>query len=229
MSEKKKQSWREEQRKKQIKQQGAQKTHHGQLKAKKKTKWFKGRIIIGIFFAAILIISYGAWQYYVQSSNGGEGNSNLLLSEPAPNFSIEDIDGTQFSLTQFSGKVIVLHFMTVKCQGQIYPINDNQLQQLKRVCEIHCGDKPVTTIITVAVSTCSDENLAQIRSSYDISWVLGNDYTDGKMDIIEAYTPFEIQDGSIILIDKAFNVAKVYTEAVTAEALSSMIDQLSRI
>ena len=220
----KRESRKEREQRKQTEQRRAQETHHRQLQAKRKTKkWPKRKAIVGIVIAVLIIISYSAWQYYIQLPPSTDNNPSPTGS--APSFSIGDINGTQFSLAQFSGNVIVLHFMTVRCQGQIYPINDHQLQQLKQICGTYCGDKPVTTV-TVAASTCSDENLAQIRSSYGITWVLGNDYADGKMDIFEAYTSHEIQDGSIILIDRIFNVAKVYTETITAEALSSKIDQL---
>ncbi|MDH5451565.1 MAG: hypothetical protein OEX77_11860, partial [Candidatus Bathyarchaeota archaeon] len=136
-----------------------------------------------------------------------------------------DIDGTQFSLNQFSGKVIAIHFMAVGCHGQIYPINDNQLTQLKTVCNAYCSSKPVT-VVTVAVATCASSDLAQIQANYGITWVLGNDYADGKMDIVEAYNKYSITDGTIVLIDKAFNVSEVYTDAITADTLPSKIDQL---
>jgi hypothetical protein len=121
--------------------------------------------------------------------------------------------------------VIAVHFMAVGCGGQVYPINDQQLTQLKAVCSNHSSSSPVT-MVTVAVASCENAELARIRSTYGITWVLGNDYTDGKMDIVEAYKSYSIKDGTILLIDKTFNVDKVYTEAATAEALSSKISQL---
>jgi len=45
------------------------------------------------------------------------------------------------------------------------------------------------------------------------------------MDVIEAYESYLIKDGTILLIDKAFNVDKVYAEAITVETLSSRINQ----
>jgi hypothetical protein len=113
------------------------------------------------------------------------------------------------------------------CSGQIYPINDNQLQQLGTVCDKYCGKKPVT-MVTVSVATCAscDTILAQIRNYYNITWAIGNDYDDQKLDIINAYAKYSIQDGTIVLVDKKLNVAQVYTDAITAAALSSKIDQL---
>lgn len=225
---KKKKSGKEGQREKQMKQQRAQKTYQRQIGAKRKArKWPKGKIIAGISFLALILISYGVWQYYVQlpPSIGDETDNTAPLTGSAPNFSFSDINGSQFSLNQFNGKVIAVHFMAVGCGGQVYPINDQQLKQLNAVCSNHCSSSPVT-MVTVAVATCENAELARIRSTYGITWVLGNDYADGKMDIVEAYKSYGIKDGTILLIDKTFNVDKVYTEASTAEALSSKINQL---
>jgi hypothetical protein len=168
-------------------------------------------------------IAYGAWQYYGQLQT--DGDVKKISANPAPNFSLNDINGTQFSLSQHSGDVIVLHFMAVGCGGQIGPINDYQLSQLETVCNNYCGRKAVT-IVSVVVATCPSSDLVQMRVNKSITWILGNDYDDGKMDIIDAYTSYRIEDGTIILVDKMLNVAQVYNEAVTADTLSFKIDQL---
>lgn len=116
--------------------------------------------------------------------------------------------------------------MAVGCYGQIYPVNQERLSQLKAVCSRYCGKKPFV-MVTVAVATCENSELQRIRTSYSISWALGNDYDDKKMDIVDAYVnACSIKDGTIVLIDKAFNIAEVYNEAVTADKLSARISQL---
>ena len=181
------------------------------------------RVLIGVCLVAFVSIAYGAWQYYGQLQTDGDVKN--ISANPAPNFSLNDINGTQFSLSQHSGDVIVLHFMAVGCGGQISPINDYQLSQLETVCNNYCGRKAVK-IVSVVVATCPSSDLAQIRINKSITWILGNDYDDGKIDIIDAYTSYLIEDGTIILVDKMLNVAQVYIEAVTADTLSFKIDQL---
>jgi len=225
---KKKKRWKERQRKSQTKQQRAQEASRRQSKAKRKArKWPKGKILAGISFLALILVSYGVWQYYIQlpPSIGDETNNNSPPIGSAPTFSFSDINGTQFLLDQFNGKVIAVHFMAVGCGGQIYPISDHQLKQLKASCINHCDSNPVV-MVTVAVATCDNAELARIRSTYGITWALGNDYADGKMDIVEAYKSYSIKDGTILLIDKTFNVDKIYSEATTAETLSLKISQL---
>jgi peroxiredoxin len=186
------------------------------------------RILGGICLIALMLIVYGVWEYYARLppaiSSGKISGSTQKGS--APIFSLRDVAGTQFSLDQHVGKTIVVHFMAVGCYGQIYPVNQERLNQLKAVCSRYCGKKPFA-MVTVAVATCENSELQKIRTNYGISWALGNDYDDKKMDIVEAYVnACSIKDGAIVVIDKAFNIAEVYNEAVTADKLSIRISQL---
>jgi peroxiredoxin len=192
----------------------------------KPSRGSKGKILVGACLVSLLFGVYGIWQYFNQlPPTIGGGTYNPLSISAAPNFSLKDINGTQLSLNQFEGNVIAIHFMAVGCSGQYNAINDNQLKQLKTVCNTHCGNSPVTAV-TVVVSTCSNNDLTLIRTKYGVTWALGNDYADGKLDVIEAYESYSIEDGTIILVDKAFKVDEVYTEAITSGTLSSRISQL---
>ena len=193
---------------------------------KKSRRGPKGKILVGVLLVALFFGAYGIWQYFNQlpPTIGGETNNPPVIGSAA-NFVLKDITGTPFSLNQSSGKVIAVHFMAVGCSGQYNTINDNQLKQLKTVCTNYCGDSSVS-VVTVAVSTCSSNDLGLIRTKYGITWSFGNDYDDGKMEIIEAYKSYSILDGTILLIDKAFNVDKVYNEKITSNTLSSRINQL---
>lgn len=232
---KKKKDWKEKQRERQLRQQRAQEAHRVQREReaeRKPRQWPKGRILGALCLIILVFGAYGAWQYnnsLLPPSIGGSTN-NPPPTGSAPNFSLKDIDGTQFSLNQHVGEVIAIHFMAVGCGGRIYPINDHQLKQLKTVCNDYCSNKPVTAI-TVAIATCPSSELAKIRTNYGITWVLGNDY-DARMGdtvIVNAYKIYSIRDGTIVLIDKAFNVAQVYTEAITADTLSSKINNLLEV
>jgi len=195
-------------------------------KKKKSRRGSKGKILVGACLVALFFGAYGIWQYFNQlpPTIGGETNNPPVIGSAA-NFVLKDINGTPFALNQSSGKVIAVHFMAVGCSGQYNTINDNQLKQLKTVCNTHCSNSSVS-VVTVVVSTCSNNDLSLIRTKYGITWTLGNDYADEKLDIIEAYDSYSIEDGTILLIDKAFNVDEVYTEAITSTTLSTRISQL---
>jgi hypothetical protein len=234
---KKKQSWKEIQRERQLKQQRAQEGERIRLEVDRKYKnghkgYPKGKIFVAVCLIAVIFVGYVALQQS-NSANVNELPPTIpsgttkppTTTTPAPSFSLRDVNGTLFSLNQHSGQVIAIHFMAVGCHGQIYPINDYQLQQLETVCSSFCSSESVTAV-TVAVATCENSDLALIKVNHGVTWCLGNDYDDGKMDIIDAYAKYSIQDGTIILVDKKSNVAQVYTDAITANALSSKINQL---
>ena len=147
----------------------------------KPRRWPKGKILVGVCLAVLIFGVYGAWQYYLQLPPTIDGETdNPPPTGSAPNFFLQDINGTQFSLDQFRGKVIAIHFMAVGCGGQIRSINDQQLKQLNAVCNDYCGNNSISAV-TVAVATCPNSDLARIRTDYGITWALGNDYTDGKV------------------------------------------------
>lgn len=226
-----KESWKEKQRKRQLRQQRAQEAYRIQKEKqaeRKPRKWPKGKILGAFCFVVIIFGIYGYWQYYNSqlppSFGGGAAANTSPTQELAPTFSLRDINGTQFSLSQHKGKVIIIHFMAVGCNGQIYSINDNQLKQLRELCNKYCRGNPFV-IVTVAVATCPNSQLSNIRSSYGVTWILGNDYDDQKLDIVDAYASYSIKDGSVLLIDKTFHVAKVYTDEITADTVESQIIQ----
>ena len=224
---KKKKSWKERQRERQIRQQKAQEAHRIQREReaeRKPRQWPKGKILGALCLIAIIFVSYGAWQYTRPATISEEPppiNPTNPLQTPHE-FTMRDINDTQFSLSSFSGRVIAIHVMGVGCHGQIYPINDNQLTHLKTVCSGFCGKEPVT-LITIAVATCPNSDLEQIRATYGVTWLFGNDYDDGKMDIAQKYATQG--DGTIVLIDKTFHISNSYS-TITASTLSSKINQL---
>jgi len=236
---KKKKSWKERQRRVALRRQraseAAQITVQRKIEERRKSRSraYARKIFGMICIIALILISYGVWQSMPHTQPSPEPPPINPTKPPetqpptatAPDFSLRDINSTQFSLHNYNGRVIAIHFMGVGCHGKIYPINENQLTQLKTVCNSYCGNKPFT-VITVAVATCPSSDLAQIRATYGITWFLGNDYDDGKMDIVDAYAAHSINDGTIVLIDKTFHVAQTYSEATTASTLSSKISQL---
>jgi peroxiredoxin len=225
----KKKNWKEKQRERQIKQQRAQEAYETQRERNiqnKPRKYSKGKIVFGICLMGLIFVAYVAWQSSSKPPSSTDGTTNNHpLTGSAPNFSLTDINGSPFSLSQQAGKVIAIHFMAVSCGGGIVQTNDNQLRTLKSVCSTYCGKQPVA-VVTVAATTCATSYLEKIRSDYAVTWTLGNDYDDGKADIVNAYSSYSIADGAIVLIDRNSNIAQVYVEETTFETLSSRISQL---
>ena len=187
-------------------------------------------ILSTICLITLLLTSYGIWQYYDSQKppaiGSGASASDISQLVSAPDFSLQDINGTQTSLSQYKGKVVGIHFMAVGCHGQINPINEYQLTQLSNACSNLC-EKENVAFLTVAVATCENSQLDVLRSDYGVTWALGNDYTDGALEIVNSYVPFEIEDGAIVLIDKTFNIAEIYNGGISAANLVTKIQQLS--
>ncbi|MGB9683312.1 MAG: peroxiredoxin family protein [Candidatus Bathyarchaeales archaeon] len=227
---KKQESWKEKQRKRLLKLQRAQEVYQIQREReteRKPRKWPKGKIIVAFSTIILIFGIYGYWQYYnsqLPPTIGGASN-NSPTSEFAPTFSLKDINGTQFSLNQHAGKVILIHFMAVGCSGQIREINKHQLLQLGSLCNTYCGKKPAV-IVTVAVATCPNSQLTNLRSNYNIKWFLGNDYDDQTLDIVNAYAGYSINDGTVILVGKNLRVAQVYRDELSLDTVKAKIDEL---
>jgi hypothetical protein len=229
-----KKSLKEQQRERQIKQQRNQEGSERHSKLNNANRHSKLRSVKIIFSAicliTLLLTAYGIWQYYegqkpptIGSGSTVSGSSSTTL---APSFSLRDINGTQVSLSDFSGKVLGIHFMAVGCHGQINSINEYQLAQLNSACNSLCG-KENAVFLTVAVATCESSDLNVLRSNYGITWTIGNDYADGALEIVNSYVPFEIGDGTIVLVDKTVNIAQIYNGGVSANTLVSKINQLA--
>jgi hypothetical protein len=227
---KKRESWKERQQKRLLKLQRAQEAYQIQREReaeRKPRKWPKGKII-GAFSVIILIFGiYGYWQYYNSQlpPTIGDASNTSPASEFAPTFSLRDINGTQFSLNQQAGKVILIHFMAVGCSGQIRDINKYQLSQLGSLCSTYCGEEPVV-IVTVAVATCPNSQLASLRSTYNIKWFFGNDYDDQALDIVNAYAGYSINDGTVILVGKDLRFAQIYRDVLSIGTVKTKIDEL---
>jgi protein SCO1 len=52
------------------------------------------------------------------------------IDKPTPPFSLQDADGRQFSLADFKGKVVVLHFIYASC-GDVCPLHADRIAEIQ--------------------------------------------------------------------------------------------------
>ncbi|GEM_PF-3358645 len=90
----------------------------------------------------------------------------------APNFTLQDIDGSTFSLSDFRGKVVLLDFFATWCG----PCRD-EMPHLKDVQE-EFSEELVVISISVDPDYDTIERLKQFRQDYDITWILARDTAD---------------------------------------------------
>jgi peroxiredoxin len=181
------------------------------------SKTIKLAIII-VIVTAVLYVAVSLWSQ--NSSPQQNTPSTPEISGPAPLFTIQDINGTQFSLNDFKGKIIVLHFM-----GNI---NDEEIDEIGKLCPVYCGENMVAISVTGPTCECTKIQLYQMREVKKVTWFLGQD--DTSYTTYNLYAKYITSHGepyfpTVVLIDKNLNVKGAYG-FVNASTLSSEIESL---
>jgi len=99
---------------------------------------------------------------------GGGGSSG---GEKAPDFHLRDINGHEFSLSDFRGKVVILDFFMIRCA----PCR-TQVGELKEVLREFGGQ---VVIISISVDPSdTDEDLKEYARENGITWIVARDTAD---------------------------------------------------
>ncbi len=137
-----------------------------------------------------------------------------------PVFTLTDLMGDKHRLADYEGNAAIIHFMAVGCGGEYRTINDNQLKELKKVCLSLCSNSSVK-MFTVLISTCTTTDLQQLYGMYNITWIIGNDYQDNKLDIVNTYSKYEVVDGSIVMLGRDLSFHEAIHEVIAADTIIS--------
>ena len=95
--------------------------------------------------------------------------SRVVYGGLAPDFTLVDIDGNSFSLSDFRGKVVILDFFSTLCGPCM-----EEMAHLK-VVKAEFGSKVVIISISTALGHDTDEILRQMRDNYGITWIVAMD------------------------------------------------------
>lgn len=182
-------------------------------------------LMLSISLITILVIGFIIVKGNNQSDpndfeNLDKGNTTL-----GPVFKLEDLNGVEYSLADYKVRPVIIHFMSVGCGGQYSKLNDIQLKQLKNICNVLCDEQKVT-IFTVLVSTCTSTDLSLLYDMYNITWILGNDYQDNKLDVIEKYSKYEPQDGMVLILGEDLIVKEIIKEGISYDTFIEKIYEL---
>jgi len=159
--------------------------------------------------------------------------STYLEAEPkkAENFKLRDPWGYEFSLAEFKGKTVILHFFRIYCGGRITKEGFKQIEELNKVCTRLCkGEKCLEGnigIISITLATCPTTDLKEWTEYFKINWLLGNDYDDYQLDIIKDYSGYlsKLRDPALIFLNK--NQEVVFTSNYLNS--SEIIEKLEEI
>jgi thiol-disulfide isomerase/thioredoxin len=123
----------------------------------KKSHWRRNSIILG---SVLLIIIVGAYSLS-QSATGSSARLYQVPNSAWKSAPLTDANsGKNFTLGDFSGKVVVLQFMAVYCQYCLA-----EAHQLVSVQQNFAGNGQASgQVIVVSVDVDPNENLAQLRA-----------------------------------------------------------------
>ena len=147
----------------------------------------------------------------------------VVQYEEAPDFTLQDANGTTFSLHNFKTKIVVLHFMQFGCGGNAGP-NEPQFNEFKTLLN---GQTDIV-IITAFVGCCNFD-LMQAKQNYGVTWWFAN---DAQWDAIKKYWDYGLDESGVFynptlfLIDKEQNLRKKFSDVTSADILSSNISAL---
>lgn len=143
----------------------------------------------------------------------------FLLYKPnaltaATNFTLTDVEGNQFSLSSYNGRVVILSFVKTRCSSCRV-----EIAQLKPVYDKYQSS---IVILSVSIDPTYDTNqqLLQFMSETGITWTVARGTEKIKSDFNVPLSP------TIIIIDKSGYIQFRRDGEATTEELSQQIEKL---
>ena len=170
----------------------------------------KKLVLLGIA-AMIILASFLAG---CNDENGGGGGEQL---KAAPDFTLTSIDGDEFELSDFNGKVVVLDFMYVACA-----YCDDEMGELKDVYSNYDDNDVVIITIDILPGEDNETELRDFGETYGDDWIYAldtdnvwNDYSDSGDGVPKT-----------VIITKDGKIAEEHVGLTDYEVLSAKIDEL---
>jgi len=138
----------------------------------------------------------------------------IVYAQMAPDFTLTDIDGNVFSLSDFRGKVVLLDFFATWCG----PCRA-EMPHLKALNE-KFGEELVIISISVDPNYDSVERLKSFRQDYNITWTLARDTTNVQAQYNVTAIP------TLYIIDQNGYVRFHHVGLTEEDALTTEISQI---
>jgi cytochrome c-type biogenesis protein len=132
--------------------------------------------------------------------------------EKFPDFTLTDIDGNTFNLTDYRGQVVLLDMMSIECKNCKIVEKD-----LKEIYPEYEDEVVFITIDILAGDT--DEMLRDYREDHEIEWTISRDTRDG---MFLKYTGGGIP--KVLIIDAEGYVTFEHSDLVSSETLERELD-----
>jgi len=190
-----------------------------------------------IGWIAVLLVLSGLMLFVFISQI--EPSDEAVVTPPAPDFSIDDANGTTFTLSGHAGDTIVIQFMSIPGCGENPSPTEEDISEFHELRKVHDryrtgnGSDDVTLITIIQHSACCELDLASAYYT-EIDWFVATerepyptvhaygDYLTTVMITVEGFTVPKM-DPKIIIVDKDQRIASV-SDYASAGSLSSKID-----
>ncbi|MCK4463827.1 MAG: TlpA family protein disulfide reductase [Candidatus Omnitrophica bacterium] len=143
----------------------------------------------------------------------GKSSAEKTAYVKASNFTLNDINGKQIRLSDYSGKIIILNFFATRC-----PPCRREMPDFNEIAREYKDD---VEVIAVNVGRESPSKLKDFAEQYNLKFNILID--DGKASAL--YGPIRWIPATFI-IDKNFNIARKYTGSRTRQQLAEDIEEL---
>ena len=162
----------------------------------------------------IALMAVAGW--YLLTHQGGENNIGTELGQTAPDFTLTDIHGVTFSLSDYRGKIVVLDFMATWCGPCVA-----QMSHLKQLYTDY-GARGVV-IMSIGIDPAeTNEIIRQFKESYGDNWIFASGPTVGATYGV-VYIP------TMYIIDGQGRIAYKKVGVTTYSALAAEINKLLQV
>lgn len=133
---------------------------------------------------------------------------------PAPNFTLADVQGKTFSLSDYNGRIVTLNFMKTQC----VPCR-MEVTELKKVYDKY-NESVVIISISIDLTNDTNEQLLEFMDETGITWIVARGTDEVKSD-------YDVKIGpTIFIIDQSGYIRFKHTGLITEESLSKEIVKL---
>jgi len=140
----------------------------------------------------------------------------VVAQEVAPDFTLTDIDGVEFSLSDYRGRVVLLDFFATWCGYCVA-----QIPHLKTLYE-EFGEGLVIISISVSPSSDTVEKLQQFRQTHNINWIVARDTVGVNDEYNVPYLP------TLVIIDQEGYIQHQHSGPIDESVLQEEIYELMR-
>lgn len=169
---------------------------------------------LAIALVVVLIVIVAAYTIMYRAPDDNGNGNKPPTANPAPDFSIQSIDGEVINLDMFRGRIVVLDLMATWCQP--CEIEMDELNQLRAAYP-----ESRVVILSIGVDTTETaQKLREFRDRHAANWRFATDTDDvgGKYDSSQIPT--------MAIVDKEGNLAFRHVGVTTFPDLQTQIEKL---